>query len=70
MALAVEPGEDYTAETVFNPVVEALRNAGLPDLVGFDRDPRFVGSASGRDLRESVRTLLALSGHPGVPLPT
>src|SRR5215469_4284175 len=49
MALAVEPGEDYTAETVFTPVVETLRQYGLPDLVGFDRDPRFVGSASGRD---------------------
>ena len=31
------------------PVVEALRTFGLPDVVGFDRDPRFVGSASGRD---------------------
>ena len=49
IALAVEPGEDYTAETVFTPVVETLRQYGLPDLVGFDRDPRFVGSASGRD---------------------
>jgi hypothetical protein len=49
MALAVEPGEDYTAETVFTPVVDTLRHYGLPDVVGFDRDPRFVGSASGRD---------------------
>jgi hypothetical protein len=45
----VEPGEDYNAETVFTPVVEAVREYGLPDVVGFDRDPRFVGSASGRD---------------------
>jgi hypothetical protein len=49
LALTVEPGEDYTAETVFGPIVETLRTSGLPDLVGFDRDPRFVGSASGRD---------------------
>jgi hypothetical protein len=49
LALRVEPAEDYTAETVFMPVVETLREYGLPDVVGFDRDPRFVGSASGRD---------------------
>jgi transposase InsO family protein len=49
IALTVEPSEDYTAETVFVPVVETLRAYGLPDVVGFDRDPRFVGSASGRD---------------------
>jgi hypothetical protein len=34
---------------VFTPVVETLREYGLPDVAGFDRDPRFVGSASGRD---------------------
>lgn len=49
LALTVEPGEDYNAETVFTPTVEAVRTYGLPDVVGFDRDPRFVGSASGRD---------------------
>jgi hypothetical protein len=62
IALTVEPDEDYTAETVFRPVVEALGTYGLPDLVGFDRDPRFVGSASGRDFRESLRALLAMPG--------
>ena len=49
IALRVEPGADYTAETVFTPVVETLREYGLPDVAGFDRDPRFVGAASGRD---------------------
>ena len=49
MALAVEPSEDYTAETVFTPVVQTLRDVGLPDLVGVDRDPRFVGGESLRD---------------------
>jgi len=51
MALVIEAGSDYTAETVFTPVVETLRNSGLPDLVGFDRDPRFVGSESLRDFK-------------------
>lgn len=49
VALTVAPGKDYTAETVFAPVVDTLRQYGLPDLVGFDRDPRWVGAASGRD---------------------
>lgn len=53
LALTVEPGEEYTAETVFAPIVQALRTYGLPDLIGFDRDPRFVGSASGRDFPSS-----------------
>src|SRR5262249_17355429 len=66
IALTIEPGEDYTAETVFVPVVETLREYGLPDLVGFDRDPRFVGSASGRDFRESLRAFLAVPGGRGV----
>lgn len=30
-------------------MVETLRQWGLPDLVGCDRDPRWVGAASGRD---------------------
>lgn len=37
----VEPGEGYASETVFTPVVEKQRNSGLPDLVGFDRNPLF-----------------------------
>lgn len=49
MALTIEPGEDYTAETVFAPIVQTLRQYGLPDVVGFDRDPRWVGAASGSD---------------------
>jgi hypothetical protein len=49
IALTVEPSEDSTAETVFMPVVETLQREGLPDGVGCARDPRFVGSASGRD---------------------
>jgi hypothetical protein len=41
--------EDFTAETALEAVVETLGQWGLPDLVGFDRDVRWVGSASGRD---------------------
>ena len=51
VALTVEPGEDYTAETVFAPIIATLRPYGLPDVVGFDRDPRWVGAVSGSDFK-------------------
>jgi hypothetical protein len=41
--------EDFTAETAFEAVVEFLQLYGLPAMLTFDRDPRWVGSASGRD---------------------
>jgi hypothetical protein len=60
LALTVEPGEEYTAQTVFAPMVETLRTYGLPDLIGFDRDPRFVGSERRARLPQSLRALSAL----------
>jgi len=47
--LNAQVGEDFTAETVLPAVVETLRQNGRPQLVGFDRDPRFVGGMAGRD---------------------
>lgn len=61
--------EDFTAETALLAVVETLRQRGLPDLVGFDRDPRWVGAASGRDFRERLCPDVALPGRPGLHLP-
>lgn len=40
---------DFTAATALDAVVQALRAHGLPERVTIDRDPRFVGAASGRD---------------------
>ena len=40
---------DFTAATALDAVVETLRVHGLPERVTIDRDPRFVGAASGRD---------------------
>ena len=40
---------DFTAATALEAVVDALRAHGLPERVTIDRDPRFVGAASGRD---------------------
>jgi transposase InsO family protein len=47
--LAAEPREDFNAETVLQTLIEILKKIGLPARMTFDRDPRFVGSASGRD---------------------
>lgn len=52
---------DYTAETALMAVGYALVAHGLPDKITFDRDPRFVGSWSGRDFPSAlVRFLLCL----------
>jgi hypothetical protein len=40
---------DFNAETVIDSVLEIINENGLPQQVTFDRDPRFVGSASSRD---------------------
>ncbi|HEY7122967.1 MAG TPA: integrase core domain-containing protein [Ktedonobacterales bacterium] len=49
VVLNAQVREDFTAETALLAVVETLAQWGLPDLIGFDRDTRWVGSASGRD---------------------
>ena len=66
VALTVAPGKDYTAETVFAPVVGTVRKSGLPDLVGFDRDPRSRWGGERTRFSEPVRALLAVFGGPGV----
>src|SRR2546429_652457 len=59
--------EDFTAETAFEAVVEFLQRYGLPTMLTFDRDPRWVGSASGRDFPSAfVRFLLCLGILPNI----
>jgi Integrase core domain len=41
--------EDYNAETALQAVVEVLATYGLPQVMTFDRDPRWVGSSTSRD---------------------
>jgi Integrase core domain len=41
--------DDFTEATTLQTVAALLRAHGLPEEVTVDRDPRFVGSASGRD---------------------
>jgi hypothetical protein len=59
--------EDFTAETAFEAVVEFLLRYGLPAMLTFNRDPRWVGSASGGDFPSAfVRFLLCLGIQPNI----
>jgi transposase InsO family protein len=56
---------DFQAPTVIAALAEVFAQHGLPRSVRFDRDPRFVGSASGRDFPAAfVRFLLCLGVEP------
>jgi hypothetical protein len=58
---------DFDAETLLEAVVQFLCQHGLPAMLTFDNDPRFVGSASGRDFPSAlVRFLLCLGVTPNV----
>jgi hypothetical protein len=48
-----EVRSDFDAEALFEVVVQFLCEHGLPQILTFDNDPRFVGSASGRDFQIS-----------------
>jgi len=41
--------DDFNGETAIEGILRPLRQHGVPRSVRFDRDPRFVGSWSGRD---------------------
>jgi hypothetical protein len=69
-AEVAQPHADFHAETALDAVVSFLRQYGLPPMLTFDRDPRWVGSASGRDFQIAPSPLLALPGHPAQYLPT
>ena len=53
---------DFSAETALAAVVETLRTYGVPDSITIDRDPRFVGSPSGRDFPSPFLRFLACVG--------
>src|SRR5436305_742194 len=40
---------DFHAQTVLEGVIHFLQQYGVPPTITFDRDPRFVGAATGRD---------------------
>ena len=58
---------DFDAEALFEVVVQFLCQHGLPQMLTFDNDPRFVGSPSGRDFPSAlVRFLLCVGVIPNV----
>ena len=58
---------DFHAQTVLEAVIRFLQQYGLPPRITFDRDPRFVGGATGRDFPSPlVRFLLCLGIEPNV----
>ncbi len=62
-----EVGADFDAEILLEVVAQFLREHGLPHMLTFDNDPRFVGSPSGRDFPSAlVRFLLCLGVEPNV----
>jgi hypothetical protein len=60
-------GGDFDAESLLEVVAQFLRERGLPAMLTFDNDPRFVGSASGRDFPSALlRMLLCVGVEPNV----
>lgn len=65
--LSAQVNADYHAETAFDAVLTFLQQYGCPKKLTFDRDPRWVGSASGRDFPSAlVRFLLCLGIEPQI----
>src|SRR5512135_2503992 len=60
-------GAEFDAATLLEVVAQFVRQHGLPALLTFDNDPRFVGSPSGRDFPSAlVRFLLCVGIEPNV----
>jgi transcriptional regulator with XRE-family HTH domain len=60
-------GAKFDAEALFEVVVQFLCQYGLPGMLTFDNDPRFVGSPQGRDFPSAlVRFLWCVGVVPNV----
>jgi hypothetical protein len=46
--------DEYNAESALLDVVDILRTHGCPKLITLDRDPRWVGSSSGKDFPSAM----------------
>lgn len=65
--LMADVSRDFHAQTALDSVVRFLRQFGRPERFTFDRDPRWVGSASGCDFPSAfVRCLLCLGIEPTI----
>ncbi len=65
--LSAQAHADFHAETALDAVISFLRAYGLPSILTFDHDTRWVGSASGRDFPSALRRfLLCLGIEPNI----
>lgn len=62
IALWAQAREDFHEQTALEVVIAFLRTYGCPSQITFDRDPRWVGSVSGRDFPSPLRRLLLCLG--------
>src|SRR5579863_513672 len=62
IALWAQAIEDFHEQTAMEAVITFLRRYGCPRQITFDRDPRWVGSVSGRDFPSPLRRLLLCLG--------
>jgi transposase InsO family protein len=60
--LIAQASEDFHAQTAMRAVIAFLEEYGLPQMMTFDRDPRWVGSSSGRDFPSALRRMLMCLG--------
>ncbi len=70
IALWAQARDDFHEQTALETVITCLRQYGCPRQMTFDRDPRWVGSVSGRDFPAPLRRLLLCLGiTPPICLP-
>src|SRR5215469_12786774 len=62
IALLAQAREDFHEQPALETVITFLRQYGRPRQMTFDRDPRWVGSGSGRDFPSPLRRLLLCLG--------
>ncbi len=65
IVVAAHVHADFHAQTALEAMAQILQAHGMPVVITFDRDTRWVGSASGRDFPSAfVRFLLCLGIQP------
>jgi transposase InsO family protein len=60
--LTATPRDDYNAETVITTMIDAFSANGLPEVISFDRDPRFIGSWTAKEFPSAFMRLLMCLG--------
>ena len=60
--LTATPRDDYNAETVITTLIDAFTENGLPAVITFDRDPRFIGSWTAKEFPSPFMKLLMCLG--------